>query len=157
MKVLVTWVRQELPTALSSVAGETVKQLDSFAQLCIEKEPSEGGGHGHKEIWNPENCKIALETTGMYEAGGNMCWLDPCLSDSTQSEVPTLPLEEPGWETVTSLATQFFSREVDMSSDPMLFPFLLEAYLTVGVVFGATHMSRAVLKILGSQVIVFAW
>ena len=39
----------------------------------------------------------------------------------------------------------------------MLFPFLLEAYLTDGVVLGATHMPRAVLKILGSQGIVFAW
>ena len=143
---------------MSSAAGETVKQLDSFAPLRIEKEPSEGGGHGHKEIWNPANCEVALSTTGMYEAGGNMCWLDPCLSDSTQSEgAVTLPLEEPGWETVTSLATQFFSREVVISSGPMLFPFLLEAYLADGTVLGATHMPRAVLKILGSQGIVFAW
>ena len=155
MKVLVPWLHQELPTALSSAFGDKVGQLDSLAPLHIDSEPGVGGGHGHKEIWNPKNCEVALSTTGLYEAGANMCWIDLCLDSSTGDG--TLPLEEPDWGNVTHMAKQFFSHEVDISNGPMLFPFHLEAYLTDGTVLGTEGMPRAVLKILGGQGIVFAW
>ena len=42
-----------------------------------------------KESWNPTNCHTSLHQTLMYEAGGNLCWIDG------EVEKQALPTEDP--------------------------------------------------------------
>ena len=54
----------------------------------------------------PARCLHAIQSTGLYEAGGNLLWVDPQL---TWDNGYTIPREEPSWALVTQYAEAFFT------------------------------------------------
>ena len=62
--------------ALSRSPMKTEIQAQFKNKQKIEKD-KEKTLSNYKEVWTPANCKTSVATTGMYEAGGSLLWLDP--------------------------------------------------------------------------------
>ena len=136
--------------------------LHQRAPSHIEKQPSqiaqESGGAvaSYKEPWRGENCQLALSTTGLYEAGANLGWVDPELPDL---ENECCISEEPSWAWVSNFAEVGFEPvELEgVASKRIRFPIPLDTYWDVkgqpdvqkGIPFG--------LKLLAGHGHVWAW
>lgn len=62
----------------------------------------------YKEPWKSDRCTTALQSTSMYEAGGNLFWVN-WRRPSGQNEA--IAGTQPRWSQVEEIATRFFSRE----------------------------------------------
>ena len=170
MKLLVPWLRQELPGHLKKLGHTSKEKVEAMSPLPIQGATEGSALSSYKEIWTPANCAVAIENTGMYEAGGSLMWLDP----GFVGENVSLLHAEPAWSVVVSLHKQFFSRDacaarqeksakvnsdVGMSTSPglgrLLFPCPLEAYCDDETRDWQKMPSS--LRLLGGQPIVFAW
>ena len=60
-----------------------------------------------KEVWNPQNCMTSVETTSMYEAGGNLLWADMNLGAASRNSEHVIN-EEPSMQQVIDFAELFF-------------------------------------------------
>ena len=184
MKALVPWLRQELPAALAKFgihAAEMkveeasplkIKAADADAEQAVAGDSS--ALSSYKESWSPVNCQGAIKKTGMYEAGGNLTWLDL----GFVGEMAALLHAEPAWGTVLRYQKQYFSRSAcaSMSATPadaapaaeasvglstparldrLVFPCTMSAYSDDD----AQDWSKmpTSLRLLGGQAIVFAW
>lgn len=83
------------------------------APLRIDSAGGKGAGgqksmEGYKESWCVENCCTSIKRTGLYEAGGNLAWVDTSLGTAGTPE-DVLFREEPGWSVIRDYADQFFS------------------------------------------------
>ena len=174
MKALVPWLRQELPAVLANFGLTAAAQaVEKFCPLAIEavaasSDLSSSALSSYKETWNPANCKVAIESASMYEAGGNLMWLDP----GFVGEAAALLHPEPAWGTVVRYREQYFSRkacvkpaDADASSNVgqstsaslgrILFPCVLEAY-SDDAARDWSQMPTS-MRLLGGQAIVLAW
>ena len=135
VRSLLPWVRQELPAAVRKL-GETCEgAVEGVAPLKIGKNKDKTLSN-YKEVWTPANCKTSIATTGMYEAGGSLMWLDPGFHGE---HVPMLQ-QEPQWPVLVQYQEQFFSRtacgpaedvpEQASGLGRLVFPMTLEAYET---------------------------
>ena len=59
-----------------------------------------------KAPWRSGTALEAFQTTGLYEAGANVLWLDPGLTETEGG----VPLEEPTWQTLVELSQYFRER-----------------------------------------------
>ena len=161
MKQLVPWLRQELPGRLKKLGHASCAKVEDAGPLAIRVNAGSSALSSYKEVWTPANCKIALDKTGMYEAGGSLFWLGPGFVGEHVSMLHT----EPAWSVLVSYQKQFFSREacadanVGESTETklgrMLFPCPLEAY-SDDETRDWSAMPKS-LRLLGGQPIVFAW
>ena len=170
MKLLVPWLRQELPGHLKKLGHTSKEKVEAMSPLPIQGATEGSALSSYKEVWTPANCAVAIENTGMYEAGGSLMWLDP----GFVGENVSLLHAEPAWSVVVSYHKQFFSRDacaarqeksakvnsdVGMSTSPglgrLLFPCPLEAYCDDETRDWQKMPSS--LRLLGGQPIVFAW
>ena len=117
MRMTVAYVEWQLPKMLSSYGLPEHKTLEEHEPLAIHKEGASGGAptggkdgvaaQGHKERWDSVNCRVALRDTGLYEAGGNVTWLDTMLGVAG-APGDTLVRSEPEWSVILSYAQTFF-------------------------------------------------
>ncbi|OLP91984.1 hypothetical protein AK812_SmicGene26257 [Symbiodinium microadriaticum] len=97
----------------------------------------------YKENWRPSNCLIALEKNKVYEAAGNITWVN-ALSDGRLGV--NIPREEPALAQVIRLASRF-EESPDKSESPLL-------WYTEGV--PATDYPQTVFCLAGTA-LVWAW
>ena len=170
MRTTVAYVQRELPNALRTLgpAGHPQRDLMEFDPLSIvEKGGGSRRGQGYKEKWNDANCANALETTTMYEASGNLMWLDTLLcSAGTQQD--TLVRAEPSWQTVVEYQEQFFSSDgallveaggvppAGSDSEPNILIFPGEA-LTAVVQDTSVKPKEGGLRLVAGHAMVWAW
>ena len=159
MRSLVPWVRQELPAAVRRL-GETCEGgVEAVPPLKIEKDKAKTLSN-YKEVWTPANCKNSVATTGMYEAGGSLLWLDP----GFQGEHVSMLHQEPQWPVLVQYQEQFFSREACSQAEEgeqasglgrLVFPMTLEAY-EADLARDWAQMPRH-LSLLAGQPMLLAW
>ena len=114
------------------MGGLAVTSLAAAPPSQIQGPGAEGSICNFKEIWNPANAVRSIGSTGMYEAGGNLTWLDPVLCG-----VPDVARSEPAWALVIQYASQYFSPAVaipdasgKLGLGRLVFPFSpIEAYV----------------------------
>jgi hypothetical protein len=126
---------------------------------------------GYKEAWSPANCRTSITTTGLYEAGGNLTWLDLSLGTAGQPG-DMIPREEPSWMLIKSYAEQFFSTAAVITfSHPtpserrvprLLFPSTLDTYVLRqealwGPALAPGKEYPQQLFLVAKQSLVFAW
>ena len=86
MKLLIPYVHTELPKFLQAKGVlNTDEPMPARRPLHIDSADM----RSFKESWNPTNCHTSLHQTLMYEAGGNLCWIDG------EVENQALPTEDP--------------------------------------------------------------
>ena len=97
---------QKLPRALvaSGIALET--ELAVCPPLPIQAGSGSNDLRNYKEVWCRQNCKVSAETTGMYEAGGNLFWVDMQIPEAVGSQ--GVIADEPPLSQVIEYAEQFF-------------------------------------------------
>ena len=151
MKLLVPWLRQELPAHLKRLGLTSGEKVEAVSPLEIQASSVSSALSSYKEVWSPANCKVAIAKTGMYEAGGSLMWLDPGFVGANVS----LLHAEPGWSVVTNYQKDFFSQKACGGKGRLVFPCVLEAYSDEESRDWSTMPSS--LCLLGGQAIVFAW
>ena len=86
-------------------------QPDSDNALCKQRPLQIQVGNNalscFKPPWTLDACKVAIKSTGYFEAGGNLTWINPELVTDADS----LPKLQTSWGEVDQLANTFFSRE----------------------------------------------
>ena len=158
MRSLVPWVRQELPAAMTRLGFKVDGDVAAMSPLKIEKESKTSKLSNFKETWTPANCASSIATTGLYEAGGSLFWLDPGF---VGGHVPLLH-QAPQWSVVAKYTQEFFSRtacgaaeEGESGLGRLLFPCVVEAY-ECDAGRDWSKMPRS-LKLLAGQPMLFAW
>ena len=58
----------------------------------------------YKHPWSAESAAVPLQSTGRYEAGGNIAWLNPFTTSQDAAQAAGPP---PTWESVHLMADQF--------------------------------------------------
>lgn len=86
MKLLIPYVHTELPKFLKA-KGVLITDEPMPARKPLHIDSADM--RSFKESWNPTNCHTSLHQTLMYEAGGNLCWIDG------EVEKQALPTEDP--------------------------------------------------------------
>ena len=119
-----------------------------------------------KEVWNPENCKTSVETTNMYEAGGNLLWADMNLGAASRNSESVIN-EEPSMQQVIDYADQFFSLNTSGVSPSMqlslVYPDVIEtAVADVNALFsgGAPRAGKTLpskVNLVAGHPLLFAW
>ena len=124
MKLICPYVLQQLPKAMRQHFKVGVDTMSAALPLSIV---AEGGPlKSFKEAWQPKHCVDAIKSTGLYEAGGNLCWVDPEISE----DPATLPnaAEGPSWEWVWEFSQVGFQPvELQGVRDRIRFPIPVEA------------------------------
>ena len=158
MRSLVPWVRQELPAAMTRLGFKVDGDVAAVSPLKIEKKNDTSKLSNFKETWTPANCVSSIATTGLYEAGGSLFWLDPGF---VGGHVPLLH-QAPQWSVVAKYAQEFFGRtacgaaeEGESGLGRLLFPCVVEAY-ECDAERDWSKMPRS-LKLLAGQPMLFAW
>jgi hypothetical protein len=159
MKSVVPWVLTELPKYLTkhSIQVEATK-MSMMAPLKISG--GAGGATSYKEAWSPENCRTSLNQSNLYEAGGNICWLDP----EANAHEFFMPGEDPSWAWVWNASETLFQPFAPDSKGcgssgvhRIRFPVTLHA--TWSVEIGAVPLHGYPLKMtpLGGHPFIYAW
>ena len=82
----------------------TKAHLPEEVPLAVAMPSGDSDVGNFKEIWNPATALQSAQGTGMYEAGGNLTWLDPVLGSA-----PEVARSEPAWSLVHQYSIQYFS------------------------------------------------
>ena len=163
MKHIIPYVKEHLPAVLASINFQPwVSEMDLAAQppLAVPSDPGTQGGDpssSYKERWVPENCRTACKATGLYEAAGNLCWVDPEVDGET-----VVPFTDPSWHMVVEAADAMFNpAEYKDGRERIRFPVTLSCFWRSGDTgfFAASGNTfpRGGLVLLGGHVFVFAW
>lgn len=165
MRDVVPYVAEALPKALDDMGLAREQELVACPPLAI-KGSDASGMRNFKEIWQPRNCKLSIETAGLYEAGGNILWADMNLSSAGRPS-DVLLREEPAMQQILDYADQFFSlteaARVSGETVRLVYPDVLEtAAPDINALFaggaphtGATFPSK--LNLVAGQALLFAW
>ena len=141
IKPLVPYVDAELPKFLKAKGIlSTDEPMPARKPLHIDSADM----RSFKESWNPTNCCTSLRETLMYEAGGNLCWIDG------EFEKQVLPTEDPPLKWMPEFEESgFFSFKGRVK-----FPVVMECH--VEKPFGDTVYPTTVLPI-GGHAYLYAW
>ena len=119
MRLICTWVTRELPLFMDSNSdtGKTAMHLREPLKI------SQGALSSFKESWNPTNCEQALRTSGLYEAGANLTWIDPDVGGDADSD-------DPAWAWVYEYSERGFEGIAynNTKGNRIRFPIALETY-----------------------------
>ena len=155
MKSVVPWVLEELGSFLCerNIIDDDSTPMNQRRPLVIDvPEQDKSALTSYKEPWVPWNCVQSLKQSKCYEAGGNVCWLDPELASEYLIPNPT-----PSWSWVLDCARQNFKEfEGGTGGKRIMFPIGLSAYwqedprvLDTGVPCGAVP--------LGAHGFIYGW
>ena len=165
MREVVPYVMHALPAALDVMGVTRAPELVACPPLEI-KGSDASGMRNFKEIWQPGNCKLSIETTGMYEAGGNIFWADMNLSSAGRLSDVFLR-EEPAMQQVLDYSDQFFSLTEPVHGSEatarLVYPDVLEtAAPDINALFagGAPNVGTTLpskLNLVAGHPLLFAW
>jgi hypothetical protein len=156
-----------IPFVLRQLPGHVglKKESDLVAASALQV-TDDASSTGYKEVWDVKNCKTSIVANNLYEAGGNLFWLDTQLS-TAGSKIDTLIREEPPWLNITDLASQFFSkaaldsglgsRAAGVSAAGLLvFPLALDAFAADASQFDGIQAPKQ-LNLVSGHALVWAW
>lgn len=154
MKTVIPWVMNALPRFLlkHNIATITAGGLGAEEPLKIVVGTSSMSSF--KEAWNTNNCSEALRKSGVYEAGGNLFWVDPEVAGTAF----TLPAEDPAWGWLSAFAKTGFERfQPDGTTERsrIRFPIALETNWRAGV--QELGNFPKMLQPIGAQGYIWAW
>lgn len=116
--------------------------------LAIKKECASQESVSYQAPWDNDMCIWSLQSTTMYQGGGNISWIHP--GSST-----------PSWANVSELADTFFGpqkwHETVAKGGRIRFPFILEAYITEVSAAHDMTVFNSSLPLLAGQAMVQAW
>ena len=119
MRQICPWVLQELPKFMHDhcQTGTDALFVRPPLQICS------GAVSSFKEPWVPAHCDESLKQTGLYEAGGNLTWIDPQVADQEASD-------DPSWEWVYDYAKSGWVRSSfrGVSGDRIRCPISFDTY-----------------------------
>ena len=123
--------------------------------LDIEVDDESTGMSSYKEKWSPSSCLIACQASGMYEAAGNLTWVDPEVAASTTE----LPSEDPPWSWVKENAKGLFPISVlQTGRERIVFPTPLKCFRRGGIqTIDATLFPRGGLLPLSGHTFIYCW
>ena len=130
MKKVVPWINAKLPRYLTERGQiSNTDRLGLHAPLAITGE----GMVSYKEVWNVDNCRRSLSQTNLYEAGGNLGWLDTQVNH-TEDDDTVLPVEDPSLAWMIDYSeTGFHVMELPLVSGQVVkrirFPTAIDAYM----------------------------
>ena len=125
LKKVVPWVLHNLPKMLKQEGlienGDTMQN-----HMPLQIQAGTDCVTSFKEVWNTANCDHSLTQSNLYEAGGNLCWVDP----EVVEESP-LPMEDPPLSWVLSYIETAFAPEAMAGAGKLRirFPVPLECYV----------------------------
>ena len=132
MKTVIPWVMNALPSFLLKHNIATITAGDLSAEEPLKIAVGTSSMSSFKEAWNITNCSEALSTSGVYEAGGNLFWIDPEVAGTAF----TLPAEDPPWGWLSAFAKTGFERfrpDGTSGRSRIRFPIALETNWRAGV------------------------
>jgi hypothetical protein len=162
-------VVQDVHTELSHVLHEAVgntntehvsKYLWEVQPLQIKERLKSGELSTFKSPWTSEQCKAAIATTGLYEAGCNILWIDALGAHAMPFDIPvTLP----SWATVHEVYERCFGPSASGlggvtlgGATRLCFPTTLPAFVVDEKVLQAKSLNCD-LFLTGGHALVFAW
>ena len=116
----------------------------------------------YKAPWNQSSAADSLATTGMYEAGGNVCWVRVFPLNKEMEVVAGGPLQ---WAQITGLAEQFFSERAYTCGNPevasdvpqILFPVTLFVNAQRDVSMSSSQYFQGSLDLISGHAYLYAW
>ena len=135
--------------------------LHSHKPLEIRDVAGEAGLLSYKAPWNRESAKLALAGTGLYEASGNMFWMNPFPSDA---DMTTCAGDTPSWKSIHGAADAFRvdDKAFEMGSagparqNRILFPGVMAVHApTLDVFIGDTFPGN--MQVVTGHVLIYAW
>ena len=117
----------------------------------------------YKAPWNQNSAADSLATTGMYEAGGNVCWVRVFPLNKEMEVVAGGPLQ---WAQITGLADQFISERAyacaatpEVASDvpQILFPVTLFVNAQRDVSMSSSQYFQGSLDLISGHAYLYAW
>ena len=154
---LIPYVQAQLPSMLANIKFSPWVPIPDLAAQhplpipFVAGQRGVGASSSYKEPWVPAHCYVSCRDSGLYEAGGNLCWVDAEVGGQT-----TVPCIFPSWQSVVTTAeTCFNPAQPDATQQRILFPVPLTCFARSGV--SATDFPRGGLVLLGGHVFVFAW
>ena len=144
---LAAWVHKTLAEAVQTKApglrsaGFAEKLPHQYVPLPIQAQVGNEQSSSFRAPWNQTSARVAMTTTGRYEAGGNAMWLSVTPEDAKERIIAgrTACMEE-----IDEIATQFFTVTLRSGTDDgrtwerLVFPDLLP----VGVLDKATIYAK---------------
>ncbi len=85
MRSICPWVLRELPRFMQAHSDTGNAEMHARQPLTI----CQGPLSSFKEPWDPRHCEESLFRTGLYEAGGNVAWIDPEVAAEEASDDPS--------------------------------------------------------------------
>ena len=156
MKDLIPWVKHQLRMH-PCVTGGTCenKALHLYEPLNIKESINEADMASYQSPWDDGQCKAALRSTGLYQAGGNLMWLNP----NPHSQCVSPPL---CWAQVRELQKNLFEPSGEKAKlttcGRIIFPQTLHAYVTDMVQLEcAAAAGESQFPLLGGQGLLMAW
>ena len=153
MKCLVPWVMHTLPEVLEAMNIITAKQdLKSAKPLDIPSSHS-ATLSSYKEPWVPAHCMSACALSGVYEAGGNLLWIDPEIACDEK-----MPFPDPAWNMLCQAADSQFVASDHKGVRRIRFPVPLSCWWRLGVpALPTTSYPSGGLVPLGGKAFIWAW
>ena len=156
MKDLIPWVKHQLRMhpCVTGGTGEN-KALHLYEPLNIKESINEADMASYQSPWDDGQCKAALRSTGLYQAGGNLIWLNP----NPHGQCPSSPL---CWAQVCELQENLFGPRGEKAKlttcGRIVFPETMHAYMTdMGQLEGAAAAGESQFPLLGGQGLLMAW
>ena len=118
----------------------------------------------YRAPWNPNSAADSLCTTGMYEAGGNVCWVRVFPLTKEMDVVAGGQLQ---WAQITGLAEQFFSERAYTCGNPevasgsgvpqIMFPVTLFVNAQRDIIMRSSKYFHASLDLISGHAYLYAW
>ena len=116
MREVIPYVTEQLPSLLHK---HGILSSPDPMPVRAPLEISEAKMVSYKEAWNPTNCALSLKKSSLYEAGGNLCWIDGEVVGAR------LPFEDPPFSWLQEFDQVGFVEE----SGRLRFPTVMECYM----------------------------
>lgn len=155
----------ELPQALQSAIGtansHTVSRfLWEVSPLSIKKTLQDGELSTFKAPWTSEQASASIQTTGLYEAGCNIFWID---ARGTHAMPFDLPITRPSWACVHEVFERCFGTSASAlggvtlaASNRLYFPVTLPVFVVDEQVLKSKSLNSN-LHLVGGHALVYAW
>ena len=154
MKSIVPWV---VDTLNARLPGMVKLEGDvRGAQPLLITGSSAQALQSFKEAWQPKNALTSCQNTGMYEAGGNLLWIDP----EVAVENTEIPSEDPAWHAVCRMAQSMSEPMVQENGQKRIrFPVVLSCARRSGMVGmdDSSYPSGGALVMLGGHGVLWSW
>ena len=154
MKSLVPWVLQNLPLELfkhKKISGPECMQTTPPLNIPDAGQSKEVSSY--KPPWSPAACHSSIACSGLYEAAGNVTWIDP------ETASWSLPGDDPSWAWLDDASVDLF-RVVELNGKRrILFPVPLTCYWRrdVGVLQADKYPDQGGLHPLSGHAFMYAW